>query len=322
MSIVETLKDTESCCENLEVGGVSCGVAHERCEHRYYSELVERSLVDAKADVVSFCSTLQSQSSDGLWSSVDDLLASVNVAEMVNADLQKIAFYFKIGIIANELKGKCSGDWTAIKKDLSKKINRRESALEKYMLIAKFEDGLDYFYLGIDGLYAIGCISKLLKRCFKNPVGFNVIKSILDEYDFVIDDSGSVLSKRDFKEKILLKMCMDHGFELIADCHKKNIIDSKEFSTIIYNLNEDQIPGEFSDLIRKINHEENVMDAQDSASEAPQAEPYTVELFKKNAMDIKAAAEHIDFQTDAEKECAKDTICFLKGAITIIESKM
>ena len=28
------------------------------------------------------------------------------------------------------------------------------------------------------------------------------------------------------------------------------------------------------------------------------------------------------FQTDAEKECAKDTICFLKGAITIIESKM
>lgn len=221
MSIVETLKDTESCCENLEVGGVSCGVAHERCEHRYYSELVERSLVDAKADVVSFCSTLQSQSSDGLWSSVDDLLASVNVAEMVNADLQKIAFYFKIGIIANELKGKCTGDWTAIKKDLSKKINRRESALEKYMLIAKFEDGLDYFYWGIDGLYAIGCISKLLKRCFKNPVGFNVIKSILDEYDFVIDDSGSVLSKRDFKEKILLKMCMDHGFELIADCHKK-----------------------------------------------------------------------------------------------------
>lgn len=87
-------------------------------------------------------------------------------------------------------------------------------------------------------------------------------------------------------------------------------------------MNEDQIPGEFSDLIRKINHEENVMDAQDSASEAPQAEPYTVELFKKNAMDIKAAAEHIDFQTDAEKECAKDTICFLKGAITIIESKM
>ena len=321
MSIVETLKDTESCCENLEVGGVSCGVAHERCEHRYYSELVERSLVDAKADVVSFCSTLQSQSSDELWSSVDDLLASVKVAEMVNADLQKIAFYFKIGIIANELKGKCTGDWTAIKKDLSKKINRRESALEKYMLIAKFEDGLDYFYWGIDGLYAIGCISKLLKRCFKNPVGFNVIKSILDEYDFVIDDSGSVLSKRDFKEKILLKMCMDHGFELIAD-YKNNIIDSKEFSTIIHSLNIDQIPGEFSDLIRKINHEENVMDAQDSASEAPQAEPYTVELFKKNAMDIKAAAEHIDFQTDAEKECAKDTICFLKGAITIIESKM
>ena len=321
MSIVETVKDAESCCENLEVGGVSCGVAHERCEHSYYSELVERSLVDAKADVVSFCSTLQSQSSDELWSSVDDLLASVNVAEMVNADLQKIAFYFKIGIIANELKGKCSGDWTAIKKDLSKKINRRESALEKYMLIAKFEDGLGYFYLGIDGLYAIGCISKLLKRCFKNPVGFNVIKSILDEYDFVIDCSGSILSKRDFKEKLLLKMCMDHGFELIAD-YKNNIIDSKEFSTIIHSLNIDQIPGEFSDAIRKINRKDDMKDAQDSASEAPQAEPCTVELFKKNAMDIKAAAERVYFQTDAEKECAKDTIRFLRGAIEIIESKM
>ena len=321
MSIVETVKDAESCCENLEVGGVSCGVAHERCEHSYYSELVERSLVDAKADVVSFCSTLQSQSSDELWSSVDDLLASLNVAEMVNADLQKIAFYFKIGIIANELKGKCSGDWTAIKKDLSKKINRRESALEKYMLIAKFEDGLDYFYLGIDGLYAIGCISKLLKRCFKNPVGFNVIKSILDEYDFVIDDSGSVLSKRDIKEKLLLKMCMDHGFELIAD-YKKNIIDSKEFSTIIYNLNKDQIPGGFSDAIRKLNRKNDMKDTQDSASEAPQAEPCTVELFKKNAMEIKEAAEHIDFQTDAEKECAKDTIRLLRSTIEVIESKM
>lgn len=321
MSIVETVKDAESCCENLEVGGVSCGVAHERCEHSYYSELVERSLVDAKADVVSFCSTLQSQSSDELWSSVDDLLASLNVAEMVNADLQKIAFYFKIGIIANELKGKCSGDWTAIKKDLSKKINRRESALEKYMLIAKFEDGLDYFYLGIDGLYAIGCISKLLKRCFKNPVGFNVIKSILDEYDFVIDDNGSVLSKRDVKEKLLLKMCMDHGFELIAD-YKKNIIDSKEFSTIIYNLNKDQIPGGFSDAIRKLNRKNDMKDTQDSASEAPQAEPCTVELFKKNAMEIKEAAEHIDFQTDAEKECAKDTIRLLRSTIEVIESKM
>ena len=321
MSIVETVKDAESCCENLEVGGVSCGVAHERCEHSYYSELVERSLVDAKADVVSFCSTLQSQSSDELWSSVDDLLASVKVAEMVNADLQKIAFYFKIGIIANELKGKCSGDWTAIKKDLSKKINRRESALEKYMLIAKFEDGLDYFYLGIDGLYAIGCISKLLKRCFKNPVGFNVIKSILDEYDFVIDDNGSVLSKRDVKEKLLLKMCMDHGFELIAD-YKKNIIDSKEFSTIIYNLNKDQIPGGFSDAIRKLNRKNDMKDTQDSASEAPQAEPCTVELFKKNAMEIKEAAEHIDFQTDAEKECAKDTIRLLRSTIEVIESKM
>ena len=321
MSIVETVKDAESCCENLEVGGVSCGVAHERCEHSYYSELVERSLVDAKADVVSFCSTLQSQSSDELWSSVDDLLASLNVAEMVNADLQKIAFYFKIGIIANELKGKCSGDWTAIKKDLSKKINRRESALEKYMLIAKFEDGLDYFYLGIDGLYAIGCISKLLKRCFKNPVGFNVIKSILDEYDFVIDDSGSVLSKRDIKEKLLLKMCMDHGFELIAD-YKNNIIDSKEFSTIIHSLNIDQIPGEFSDAIRKINRKDDMKDTQDSASEAPQAEPCTVELFKKNAMEIKEAAEHIDFQTDAEKECAKDTIRLLKSTIKVIESKI
>ena len=233
MSIVETVKDAESCCENLEVGGVSCGVAHERCEHSYYSEHVEKYLINAKEDVVSFCSTLQSQSSDELWSSVDDLLASVKVAEMVNADLQKIAFYFKIGIIANELKGKCSGDWTAIKKDLSKKINRRESALEKYMLIAKFEDGLDHFYLGIDGLYAIGCISKLLKKCFNNPVGFNVIKSILDEYDFVIDGNGSILSKRDFKEKLLLKMCMDHGFELIAD-YKNIIIDSKEFSTIIH----------------------------------------------------------------------------------------
>ena len=321
MSIVETVKDAESCCENLEVGGVSCGVAHERCEHSYYSELVERSLVDAKADVVSFCSTLQSQSSDELWSSVDDLLASVNVAEMVNADLQKIAFYFKIGIIANELKGKCSGDWTAIKKDLSKKINRRESALEKYMLIAKFEDGLNYFYLGIDGLYAIGCISKLLKRCFKNTVGFNVIKSILDEYDFVIDGSGSILSKRDFKEKLLLKMCMDHGFELIAD-YQKNIIDSKEFSTIIYNLNKDQIPGGFSDAIRKLNRKNDMKDTQDSASEAPQAEPCTVELFKKNAMEIKEAAEHIDFQTDAEKECAKDTIRLLKSTIKVIESKI
>ena len=321
MSIVETLKDAENCCENLEVGGVSCGVAHERCEHSYYSELVERSLVDAKADVVSFCSTLQSQSSDELWSSVDDLLASLNVAEMVNADLQKIAFYFKIGIIANELKGKCSGDWTAIKKDLSKKINRRESALEKYMLIAKFEDGLDYFYLGIDGLYAIGCISKLLKRCFKNPVGFNVIKSILDEYDFVIDGNGSILSKRDFKEKLLLKMCMDHGFELIAD-YKNNIIDSKEFSTIIHSLNIDQIPGEFSDAIRKLNRKNDMKDTQDSASEAPQAEPCTVELFKKNAMEIKEAAEHIDFQTDAEKECAKDTIRLLRSTIEVIESKM
>ena len=321
MSIVETVKDAESCCENLEVGGVSCGVAHERCEHRYYSELVERSLVDAKADVVSFCSTLQSQSSDELWSSVDGLLASLNVAEMVNADLQKIAFYFKIGIIANELKGKCSGDWTAIKKDLSKKINRRESALEKYMLIAKFEDGLDYFYLGIDGLYAIGCISKLLKRCFKNTVGFNVIKSILDEYDFVIDGNGSILSKRDFKEKLLLKMCMDHGFELIAD-YKNNIIDSKEFSTIIHNLNKDQIPGGFSDAIRKLNRKNDMKDTQDSASEAPQAEPCTVELFKKNAMEIKEAAEHIDFQTDAEKECAKDTIRLLRSTIEVIESKM
>ena len=321
MSIVETVKDAESCCENLEVGGVSCGVAHERCEHSYYSELVERSLVDAKADVVSFCSTLQSQSSDELWSSVDDLLASVKVAEMVNADLQKIAFYFKIGIIANELKGKCSGDWTAIKKDLSMKISRRESALEKYMLIAKFEDGLDYFYLGIDGLYAIGCISKLLKRCFKNPVGFNVIKSILDEYDFVIDGNGSILSKRDFKEKLLLKMCMDHGFELIAD-YKNNIIDSKEFSTIIHSLNIDQIPGEFSDAIRKINRKDDMKDTQDSASEAPQAEPCTVELFKKNAMEIKEAAEHIDFQTDAEKECAKDTIRLLKSTIKVIESKI
>lgn len=321
MSIVETVKDAESCCENLEVGGVSCGVAHERCEHSYYSEHVEKYLINAKEDVVSFCSTLQSQSSDELWSSVDDLLASVNVAEMVNADLQKIAFYFKIGIIANELKGKCSGDWTAIKKDLSKKINRRESALEKYMLIAKFEDGLDYFYLGIDGLYAIGCISKLLKRCFKNTVGFNVIKSILDEYDFVIDGSGSILSKRDFKEKLLLKMCMDHGFELIAD-YKKNIIDSKEFSTIIYNLNKDQIPGEFSDAIRKLNRKDDMKDTQDSASEAPQAEPCTVELFKKNAMEIKEAAEHIDFQTDAEKECAKDTIRLLKSTIKVIESKI
>ena len=321
MSIVETVKDAESCCENLEVGGVSCGVAHERCEHSYYSELVERSLVDAKADVVSFCSTLQSQSSDELWSSVDDLLASLNVAEMVNADLQKIAFYFKIGIIANELKGKCSGDWTAIKKDLSKKINRRESALEKYMLIAKFEDGLNYFYLGIDGLYAIGCISNLLKRCFKNAAGFSVIKSILDEYDFVIDDNGSVLSKRDVKEKLLLKMCMDHGFELIAD-YKNNIIDSKEFSTIIHSLNIDQIPGEFSDAIRKINRKDDMKDTQDSASEAPQAEPCTVELFKKNAMEIKEAAEHIDFQTDAEKECAKDTIRLLRSTIEVIESKM
>ena len=321
MSIVETVKDAESCCENLEVGGVSCGVAHERCEHSYYSEHVEKYLINAKEDVVSFCSTLQSQSSDELWSSVDDLLASVKVAEMVNADLQKIAFYFKIGIIANELKGKCSGDWTAIKKDLSKKINRRESALEKYMLIAKFEDGLDYFYLGIDGLYAIGCISQLLKRCFKNTVGFNVIKSILDEYDFVIDGSGSILSKRDFKEKLLLKMCMDHGFELIAD-YKKNIIDSKEFSTIIYNLNKDQIPGGFSDAIRKLNRKNDMKDTQDSASEAPQAEPCTVELFKKNAMEIKEAAEHIDFQTDAEKECAKDTIRLLRSTIEVIESKM
>ena len=321
MSIVETVKDAESCCENLEVGGVSCGVAHERCEHRYYSELVERSLVDAKADVVSFCSTLQSQSSDELWSSVDGLLASLNVAEMVNADLQKIAFYFKIGIIANELKGKCSGDWTAIKKDLSMKISRRESALEKYMLIAKFEDGLNYFYLGIDGLYAIGCISNLLKRCFKNAAGFSVIKSILDEYDFVIDDNGSVLSKRDVKEKLLLKMCMDHGFEFIAD-YQKNIIDSKEFSTIIYNLNKDQIPGGFSDAIRKLNRKNDMKDTQDSASEAPQAEPCTVELFKKNAMEIKEAAEHIDFQTDAEKECAKDTIRLLRSTIEVIESKM
>ena len=321
MSIVETVKDAESCCENLEVGGVSCGVAHERCEHSYYSEHVEKYLINAKEDVVSFCSTLQSQSSDELWSSVDDLLASLNVAEMVNADLQKIAFYFKIGIIANELKGKCSGDWTAIKKDLSKKINRRESALEKYMLIAKFEDGLDYFYLGIDGLYAIGCISKLLKRCFKNTVGFNVIKSILDEYDFVIDGNGSILSKRDFKEKLLLKMCMDHGFELIAD-YKNNIIDSKEFSTIIHSLNIDQIPGEFSDAIRKINRKDDMKDTQDSASEAPQAEPCTVELFKKNAMEIKEAAEHIDFQTDAEKECAKDTIRLLRSTIEVIESKM
>ena len=321
MSIVETVKDAESCCENLEVGGVSCGVAHERCEHSYYSEHVEKYLIDAKADVVSFCSTLQSQSSDELWSSVDDLLASLNVAEMVNADLQKIAFYFKIGIIANELKGKCSGDWTAIKKDLSKKINRRESALEKYMLIAKFEDGLDYFYLGIDGLYAIGCISKLLKRCFKNTVGFNVIKSILDEYDFVIDGNGSILSKRDFKEKLLLKMCMDHGFELIAD-YKNNIIDSKEFSTIIHSLNKDQIPGGFSDAIRKLNRKNDMKDTQDSASEAPQAEPCTVELFKKNAMEIKEAAEHIDFQTDAEKECAKDTIRLLRSTIEVIESKM
>ena len=321
MSIVETVKDAESCCENLEVGGVSCGVAHERCEHSYYSEHVEKYLINAKEDVVSFCSTLQSQSSDELWSSVDDLLASVKVAEMVNADLQKIAFYFKIGIIANELKGKCSGDWTAIKKDLSKKINRRESALEKYMLIAKFEDGLDYFYLGIDGLYAIGCISKLLKKCFNNPVGFNVIKSILDEYDFVIDGNGSILSKRDFKEKLLLKMCMDHGFELIAD-YKNNIIDSKEFSTIIHSLNIDQIPGEFSDAIRKINRKDDMKDTQDSASEAPQAEPCTVELFKKNAMEIKEAAEHIDFQTDAEKECAKDTIRLLRSTIEVIESKM
>ena len=321
MSIVETLKDAESCCENLEVGGVSCGVAHERCEHSYYSEHVEKYLINAKEDVVSFCSTLQSQSSDELWSSVDDLLASVKVAEMVNADLQKIAFYFKIGIIANELKGKCSGDWTAIKKDLSKKINRRESALEKYMLIAKFEDGLNYFYLGIDGLYAIGCISNLLKRCFKNAAGFSVIKSILDEYDFVIDDNGSVLSKRDVKEKLLLKMCMDHGFELIAD-YKNNIIDSKEFSTIIHSLNIDQIPGEFSDAIRKINRKDDMKDTQDSASEAPQAEPCTVELFKKNAMEIKEAAEHIDFQTDAEKECAKDTIRLLKSTIKVIESKI
>ena len=321
MSIVETVKDAESCCENLEVGGVSCGVAHERCEHSYYSEHVEKYLINAKEDVVSFCSTLQSQSSDELWSSVDDLLASVKVAEMVNADLQKIAFYFKIGIIANELKGKCSGDWTAIKKDLSKKINRRESALEKYMLIAKFEDGLDHFYLGIDGLYAIGCISKLLKKCFNNPVGFNVIKSILDEYDFVIDGNGSILSKRDFKEKLLLKMCMDHGFELIAD-YKNNIIDSKEFSTIIHSLNIDQIPGEFSDAIRKLNRKDDMKDTQDSASEAPQAEPCTVELFKKNAMEIKEAAEHIDFQTDAEKECAKDTIRLLRSTIEVIESKM
>lgn len=46
-------------------------------------------------------------------------------------------------------------------------------------------------------------------------------------------------------------------------------------------------------------------DTQDSASEAPQAEPCTVELFKKNAMEIKEAAEHIDFQTDAEKNVQK-----------------
>ena len=87
-------------------------------------------------------------------------------------------------------------------------------------------------------------------------------------------------------------------------------------------MNEDQIPGEFSDAIRKLNHKDDMKDAQDSASEAPQAEPCTVELFKKNAMEIKEAAEHIDFQTDAEKECAKDTIRFLRGAIEIIESKM
>ena len=114
---------------------------------------------------------------------------------------------------------------------------------------------------------------------------------------------------------------MYHGFALIAD-YQKNIIDSKEVSTIIYNFNKDQIPGGFSDAIRKLNRKNDMKDTQDSASEAPQAEPCTVELFKKNAMEIKEAAEHIDFQTDAEKDCAKDTIRLLRSTIEVIESKM
>ena len=303
MSSVESLKIVENLFKSAEQVYDLSGTAFDRCEHNDQNELVASFLVDAQKAVTSFEETLHDKSSDDLLNSIDDLLASVDIAEMLNADLQKVAFYIKIGLIANKLKEGHTGNWAETKQAICQKIKRKESALEKYMLIAKFEDALTYFRFGIDGLYALGCISKLLRKCFTNHIGFRKIKLILEEYDFIIDNDGLVLSKRDFKEKLILKICSDKKIELVKDYFIKLVIDSKDYDKIISQLNNGDIPDGHDEVFRKI-------------------DSIAVETLKQNVLSLKIAAKSISIETDEENNCAKDTIQYLENTIEIIKDKL